>query len=37
MRYVISGFKWPDVQIFDNLYLKQNKYFEKRYFEKQNK
>ena len=31
MRYVITGFKGPEVQNFDQLYLKKDKYFEKQY------
>ena len=31
MRYVIRGFKGPEVQNFDHLYHKKDKYFEKQY------
>ena len=31
MSYVIRGFKGPEVQNFDQLYLKKDKYFEKQY------
>lgn len=31
MRYVLRGFKGPEVQIFDHIYYKKDKYFEKQF------
>ena len=31
MRYIIRGFKGPEVKIFDHFYLKEEKYFDKQY------
>lgn len=35
MRDVVKGIQGPEFQNLDQLYLKQNKYFKKHYFENQ--